>query len=162
MAKISHKVSETSVTILGIFSGIVLAVVAGLFYSSSVLENINASNFYRLLCISALIGLVCLHLFIAMFRFIAVLGEKDIKKLLSDKTILFISILLIVVMLTGFILQFVFPPEISPENPTDANTNANINVDISYNNSESEDDQNLIESSDPSANESQDAPSQTP
>jgi len=63
-------ISSTSVTILGIFAGIVLTIVAGLFYSSLVLESVSSANFYRLLSIASLVGLVCLHLVIVMFRYI--------------------------------------------------------------------------------------------
>ena len=70
MAKVTTKISETSVAILGIFSGIVLAVVAGLFYSSSVLENMVDVSLYRLICISSLVGFICFNLIAVMFLFI--------------------------------------------------------------------------------------------
>lgn len=70
MNDVTKNISETSVTILGIFAGIVLTVVAGLFYSSSVLDNINSVNFCRLISVSALIGFVCYSLIALMFRYI--------------------------------------------------------------------------------------------
>ena len=115
MDEVTSRISETSVTILGIFSGIVLTVVAGLFYSSSVLESISDANFYRLLCISALIGFVCLHLILIMFRFIERIGKKDDKPFISNKMTVLFSVVLIVVMLGGLIMQFVFPDNDSTE-----------------------------------------------
>lgn len=70
MNDVTKNISETSVTILGIFAGIVLTVVAGLFYSSSVLDNINSANFCRLISISALVGFVCYSLIALMFMYI--------------------------------------------------------------------------------------------
>lgn len=75
MLYVTSKISETSVTILGIFSGIVLTVVGGLFYSSSVLDNINSANLYRLIVVSVLIGFVCFNLIALMFNFISKIGS---------------------------------------------------------------------------------------
>lgn len=130
---VSEKISEISVTILGIFAGIVLTVVAGLFYSSSVLESINSADFYKLLCISALVGLVCLHLIVAMFRFVARIGEKSEKKFFSDWVIVVITVVLIIIMTIGFVLHLKNP---TPNTSTGAETsdiNANVDVNISYN-----------------------------
>ena len=60
--RISSRVSETSVTILGIFAGIVLTVVAGLFYSSSVISNVNNADLFKLISIGSLIGFVAINL----------------------------------------------------------------------------------------------------
>lgn len=70
MADVTSKVSETSVTILGIFAAIVLTVVADLFYSSSVISNINQADFSRLVCVASLVGVVCIDLIISLFYFI--------------------------------------------------------------------------------------------
>lgn len=118
MNKVTKHISETSVTILGIFSGIVLTVVAGLFYSSSVLENINSANFFRLLAVAALVGLVCFGLIVIMFKFIEQISGKPNNtdgsgnnNFFSDITVKIVTGILIVVMLVGFIFQFVFPNE---------------------------------------------------
>lgn len=66
----SKKTTETGVTILGMFSGIVLTVVSGLFYSSSVINNINTSDFYRLISTAALVGVVCFDLLALMFHYV--------------------------------------------------------------------------------------------
>lgn len=70
MAEVSTKASETSVTILGMFSCIVLTVVAGLFYSSSVIANISSDNFIELIAAASIVGLVCIDMISIMFIFI--------------------------------------------------------------------------------------------
>lgn len=84
----TNKLSETSVTILGMFTGIVLTVVAGLFYSSSVLENISNVNFYILMSAAALVGLVCMHLISAMFRFIVRIGGHDTNSQVANNQVI--------------------------------------------------------------------------
>lgn len=107
MSEVTQKISETSVTILSIFSGIVLTVVAGLFYSSSVIDNINAANFNRLICASALVGFVCFNLIAIMFRFVEkIRSDSKQESLFSDKIVLFVSITLLVIMGIFGIIQF--------------------------------------------------------
>ncbi len=125
--KLPQKVSETSVTILGIFAGIVLTVVAGLVYSSSVLENINATNFYRLLCMAALVGLVCLHLLITMFKYIAKIGGKSELLPISNLNTILISIILIILIVVGLIGQQRYP---TSNDSLSSNTDSNINVNL--------------------------------
>ena len=137
MGRVTTRISETSVTILGIFSGIVLTVVAGLFYSSSVLDNINAANFFRLLGAASLVGLVCYHLLVVMFRFIEKFktvqpenGEESKKTEKKDCTN-FISIVLVVILVISCVLQFVFPTDSNdfPTVPDEPTTNTNVVVD---------------------------------
>lgn len=139
MVDVSSKISESSVTILGIFAGIVLTVVAGLFYSSSVLESINTADFYKLLCISSLVGLVCLHLIVAMFRFVARIGEKSEKKFFSDWVIIVITVILIIVMTTGFVLHLKNPTQNTVTDTEESEINANVDVNISYSDTASND-----------------------
>lgn len=106
MTEVTKHISESSVTILGIFSGIVLTVVAGLFYSSSVLESVKEADFFRLMFISALIGLVCFGLIVVMFRFIEKISGKCEGTFLSDGVVKLITIILCIVMCVGFALQF--------------------------------------------------------
>ncbi len=109
MVAVSSKASENSVTILGIFAGIVLTIVAGLFYSSSVLENVNTANFFRLTSVASMVGLVCYHLIALMFRSVAKIKDPntDVSKLNGIDKI--ISAFLIVAIVVAGILQFVFP-----------------------------------------------------
>lgn len=81
ISKVSLKISETNATILSIFAGIVLAVVAGLFYSSSVIQSAASTNYYKLISIASLVGLVCYNLVALMFYFIEKLrGDKLLDK----------------------------------------------------------------------------------
>lgn len=70
MHTVTEKISETSVTILGIFSGIVLTIVAGLFYSSSVLESVSSTNLHKLFIIATVVGFVCINIIAIMFDYI--------------------------------------------------------------------------------------------
>ncbi len=99
MGKMTMKMSETSVTILGIFAGIVLTVVAGLFYSSSVLESVNTADFTKLISVSALIGLVCFNLVALMFRYIERIRHVSATTPRFDKITRFITWALIIIML---------------------------------------------------------------
>ena len=139
MPTVTEKISESSVTILGIFSGIVLTIVAGLFYSSSVLESINSADFYKLICISALVGLVCLYLIAIMFRFVARIGEKEDKKFFSDWLIIAISVVLIIIMVASFMQYLKSPNQTTPQKAETTDFSANIDVNISYNESTTND-----------------------
>ena len=70
MNKVTSKMSETSVTILGIFAGIVLTIVAGLFYSSSVIESINSASIPKLILVASLVGFICINIIAVMFHYI--------------------------------------------------------------------------------------------
>lgn len=146
--KVKLRLTENSVTILGIFSGIVLTVVAGLFYSSSVLDNINSANFYKLLSLSAAIGIVCISLITIMFKFISRFNhiseeteDKDKckdkikhKLLASDVTFIIVILILLGMLVVGLVSYKQNPEEklINSEN----SINANINVSGLYNEDE--------------------------
>lgn len=130
MTEVSTKVSENSVTILGIFAGVVLTVVAGLFYSSSVLESVNSANFFRLTSVASLVGLVCYHLIALMFRSIEKIksSQIDVSKLNGIDKI--ISAFLIAVIVVTGILQFVFPTKNDVKNVEPSNTSIYAEVDV--------------------------------
>lgn len=107
LLNINKHISETSVTILGMFSGIVLTVVAGLFYSSSVIQNVNTANFYRLVSISALVGFVCFNLLYIMFAFIERFRNPNTKKGFPALFLL-VNIILFITMVVFSILQCIF------------------------------------------------------
>ena len=95
----SKKTTETSVTILGMFSGIVLTVVAGLFYSASVINNINTADFYRLISTAALVGVVCFDLLALMFHYIErIRSDGQTKASCFTLVIVLVNIVLIVIM----------------------------------------------------------------
>lgn len=139
MKEVNSSISETSVTILGIFAGIVLTVVAGLFYSSSVLESINTANFYRLLCVASLVGLICLHLIALMFRYIAKIGSRDVGSPFSNTSALIVSIFLVVLIGIGLVCQHYFPAT-NTSSSNSGETNINVNWTVpSSDDSQSED-----------------------
>ncbi|HIY82439.1 hypothetical protein [Rubneribacter sp.] len=59
-----------NVTILGIFAAIVIAFTAGMGFTASVLQNIDAVSIYRLVFMIVLMGLVLFNLLYALFRFV--------------------------------------------------------------------------------------------
>lgn len=109
ITKMTMKLSENSVTILGIFAGIVLTVVAGLFYSSSVIESLSSANFYRLVAISALVGLVCINLVAVMFKFIERIRNADASLCIFDNATKSVNTILLIVIGIFTFLQFVMP-----------------------------------------------------
>lgn len=89
-ARLSNKTAETSVTILGIFAGIVLTIVAGLFYSSSVIESINSASIPKLILVASLVGFICINIIAVMFHYIdrfRVNKTTDTKKLYTLKQV---------------------------------------------------------------------------
>ncbi len=76
MAEITRKNSEMSVTILGIFAAIMVTIVGSWVYSSSILASVKDANFFRLISVAALVGLISFCLIYVMFRFIEKLSGK--------------------------------------------------------------------------------------
>ena len=64
------KAQQETITILGIFSAVVLAFMGGMSFSSSVLESMYLSNVYKVSFIYLLIGLVLVNLIYVLFTFI--------------------------------------------------------------------------------------------
>jgi hypothetical protein len=58
------------ITILGIFSAVVLAFIGGITFSTSVLNNIAQASIYRIVLISLIIGLVFINIIFSMFYYI--------------------------------------------------------------------------------------------
>ena len=127
--RVTKNISETSVTILGIFAGIVLTVVAGLFYSSSVIESANSTNFFRLLSVSSLVGFVCFNLIALMFRYIERIkhsGKCDFPRF--SRTTIVISSVLLVIMIASGVLQFYIPDNMTSTNIEHSKIDTNITV----------------------------------
>ncbi len=70
-ARLSQKTAETSITVLGIFATVVITIIAGLFFSSSVLENINNASVWRLGMASSVVGLVCFNMITLMIMYLS-------------------------------------------------------------------------------------------
>lgn len=147
MNRVTAKISETSVTILGIFAGIVLTVVAGLFYSSSVIDNINAANFYRLISASALVGFVCFNLLALMFRYIErIRNSNESKTPFFSKVTLFVSITLLIIMIAFAVLQFHVPSDIAISNKEEKTFDVNVTIPQSEVSDETTDTKDVLES----------------
>lgn len=144
MNKVTSTVSKTSVTILGIFSGVVLTIVAGLFYSSSVLESISSTSLYRLICIASLVGIVCINLLVVMFKYIERIRNGKEKTnndfwdtLKSNAWPIFLNVILIIIMIVSGVLQLKFPENQSNTANTESSISVNATVDVSNNESSS-------------------------
>ena len=96
------------IAILGIFAAILLAFVGGMTFSTSVLENIDKVDAYRIILVALVIGLILVNALCVLFYFIMSI-TKDRKKLnlspmiISDLIILLLIALVIVAWKYGFI-----------------------------------------------------------
>lgn len=68
--------TERSVTILGIFSAIVLTFNAGVSFSSIVLENLISSSIYRAILITLIFGLILGNVIIGLFAYLESMQKK--------------------------------------------------------------------------------------
>lgn len=75
----TKKIEKEYITILGIFSSVVLSFVGGLAFSSSILQNINAVSVYRLLAVIDLLAFVLINTIYILVKFICQINDKDIK-----------------------------------------------------------------------------------
>ena len=91
------------ITILGIFASIILAFVAGLTFTNSVLSNINNGSIYRLLFITSLIGLFITNMLHHLYKFIKNINRSDNKQENFDWTIIIFNTIVVVIMLCIFL-----------------------------------------------------------
>lgn len=91
------------ITILGIFASIILAFVAGLTFTNSVLSNINNGSIYRLLFITSLIGLFITNMLHHLYKFIKNINRPDNKQENFDWTIIIFNAIVVVIMLCIFL-----------------------------------------------------------
>lgn len=111
--KIEASRAETqkeNVSVLGIFTGIVVAFVAGLTISSSVLQNIDKASIYRLAAMTVIIGLFMFDLLVALFIFLNKVTATDSEGLWrAFKIVNGVSVaLLVLITLARF--NLVLPP----------------------------------------------------
>lgn len=74
------KMRAEYISILGIFSSIVLAFVGGLTFSTSVLENINKASVYRIFLMAFVIGLVFFNIIWILLDFIKRVHGETVKR----------------------------------------------------------------------------------
>lgn len=91
------------ITILGIFASIILAFVAGLTFTNSVLSNINNGSIYRLLFITSLIGFFTTNMLHHLYKFIKNINRSDNKQENFDWTIIIFNTIVVVIMLCIFL-----------------------------------------------------------
>lgn len=91
------------ITILGIFASIILAFVAGLTFTNSVLSNIDKGSIYRLLFITSLIGLFITNMLHHLYKFIKNINRSDNKQENFDWTIIIFDTIVAVIMLCIFL-----------------------------------------------------------
>lgn len=72
-------VEREYITILGIFSSIILAFVGGITFSSAVLENLSSASVFRLALVVVLLGFILINILYLLLNFIAKINEKNIK-----------------------------------------------------------------------------------
>lgn len=78
---------KSYVTILGIFASIVLTFVAGISFSSSVLQNINAVSVYRLTAVCILIAATLINIIYMLLSFINIQILSGSKRFLNIKIV---------------------------------------------------------------------------
>lgn len=99
-------IQKEYITILGIFSSIVLAFVSGITFSSSVLENIANSNVYRTLAVVIILGFIFLNIINILVQFIISISSKESTKKKSNTYITYINITLGIIFLLIILAWF--------------------------------------------------------
>lgn len=74
-----HSAQKEYIAILGVFAAIVLAFTGSIVFSTSVLANMHNSSVYRIILVTALIGLVLVNILYGLFYYIdrLVMGKND-------------------------------------------------------------------------------------
>lgn len=104
----AEQMQKEYVTILGIFSSIVLTFVAGMFFSSAVLSNIDKTTIYRLVFVMSLIGLMLFNLFHFLLDYIQRINGGVVVNKGQDSLISGINVFIGIIMFVDFILWLVY------------------------------------------------------
>lgn len=104
----AEQMQKEYVTILGIFSSIVLTFVAGMFFSSAVLSNIDKTTIYRLVFVMSLIGLMLFNLFHFLLDYIQRINGGVVVDKGQDSLISGINVFIGIIMFVDFILWLVY------------------------------------------------------
>jgi len=92
------------ISILGIFSGVILAFIGNLVLTTSVLANMKDVSIYRLIAVIILIMMLLLNSLHYMFRFILKINESEER--FGDK-VFWINILFLLILILVFLGWFV-------------------------------------------------------
>lgn len=98
-------VEREYITILGIFSGIVLAFVGSLIFSTSVLQYINSISIYRLFFVIILIGLILINALYFLFAFILKINQHPLDLSKKLKWINFSAILILILIFFAWLFD---------------------------------------------------------
>lgn len=84
------------ISILGIFAAVVLAFTGGIAFSTSVLNNINKSNVYRITIVSLVIGLILVNVLFGLFYYINSIVKQNtsLKPLIISNAVIFLLMLI--------------------------------------------------------------------
>ncbi|MBD8976826.1 hypothetical protein [Veillonella magna] len=104
----AEQMQKEYVTILGIFSSIVLTFVAGMFFSSAVLSNIDKTTIYRLVFVMSLIGLMLFNLFHFLLDYIQRINGGVVVDKGQDSLISGINVFIGIIMFVDFILWLAY------------------------------------------------------
>ena len=93
----SEKISNSEkeyISILGIFAAVVLAFTGGIAFSTSVLNNIDKVNAYRIIIVALIIGLVLVNVLFGLFYYINKLvnNSEKIKPLIVSNIVILLLI----------------------------------------------------------------------
>ncbi len=124
---LNKKLNDTQkeyISILGIFASIVTAFMAGLVFSSSILENMHKSSVYRIVLIALIIGLVLSNLLFGLFYYIDRIVKPKEKS--SIKPIAITNIVLIFLIVLTIIAWCAGAVEIRTDFLNDPNNEVGI------------------------------------
>jgi len=93
---------KSYIEILGIFSGIVLAFMGGMIFSSSVLENMHQSSIYRIILVSLIIASLTLNALFICFNALYNITKKDKPKIKAWVT----TNVIILIVLAGVVIAW--------------------------------------------------------
>lgn len=98
---------EQSISILGIFSAVVLAFMGGISFSSSVLANFASVSMFRLIITIVLLGFVVFNALFILLRFVLHIVYSDPTKKKTSRGMIALNIALAVI-LVGTIGAYIF------------------------------------------------------
>lgn len=94
----SENIQKEYISILGIFSAVVLAFIGGIVFSTSVFSNIHLASIYRIVLITLIVGIVVVNIIYALFMFISNLTNKKEKQFSQKQIIFFNAIFLFLIL----------------------------------------------------------------
>lgn len=92
------------ISVLGIFSAVVIAFFGGLSYFTSVLSNLHNMKGYLPIVVISITGFVLFNTIICMFHFLCKMQEK--KSIVKNWLVIFVNVMLIAIILLFMILKF--------------------------------------------------------